>query len=508
MVIERTRRRGFLAGAAAALTSLAGCGDAKDGSTAEGPRGGTTAQSTGTGAPSVPPHDHAGPDTGGGALAPECITVTELEQSASFVVYEREGRVRALDAETQRERFSDGDARTVIQSAIDELAPGGVVYLKSGTYRVGPESIKPRTGTSIVGEGMGATTLKVKDGLDEDADGFYVIHVDRGVERASIANLEIDGNESNNRDVPPYPDSPHSHGISIEGGPASMPADEKPARVSVRNVYVHDTIRSNVVVTGRHCELENLWLANSATDHWLYVAGGENCELRGVHASGFARASGVVFGVGERPARHNVLSGLVVEDATTTPYQNDEPDGLAGRYPVAAVVLRRSSGNAHHNALRDVRIHPSSTGDGHSLDVFQPDTSIQRVSYRGGVPAGGVVEVRPSAVGTTVRDATFDVRSDGDWPVCRSRSADVTFENVRITADRSGSVRGFDLNGTARAVDRNTIRDARVETGGAALGAFGRDNGVRDLFVQNFHDLADAGVVTAGAVEFVRRGVY
>jgi hypothetical protein len=258
MVLGRLRRRTFLGGRSATVAGIAGCAgtDGSDGpsSSVESPSGPSESRSGQSG---VPPHDHSGEGQGGAALAPRELSVAASQRAYSYVIYERDEKFRALDCETETEAFSDEEATTVIQQAIDAL-DAGAILVKQGEYRVGPEEIRLDSNVRLVGEGRGATTLKLKGGINGRRGEIRssILHVGETVSNVTIANLEIDGNESNNRDVPPYPMSPHHHGIVIHGSGSQVPEDRKPSNVAVRNVSVHDTVRSNVVLAGRDCVLE------------------------------------------------------------------------------------------------------------------------------------------------------------------------------------------------------------------------------------------------------------
>lgn len=508
MVLRRFRRRTFLGGFSAAVAGIAGCAgtDGSDGpsSSVESPSESRSGQS------GVPPHDHSGEGQGGATLAPHELSVTANQRAYSYVIYERDGETRALDCETETEAFGDEDATGVIQRAIREL-DAGTILVKRGEYRIGRGGLSLESNVRLVGEGRGATTLKLEDGIDgrRGDGGSSVLHIGENVSDVTIADLEIDGNESNNRGVPPYPMSPHHHGILVHGSGPQVPEERKPANVVVRNVSVHDTVRSNVVLAGRNCELENLWLSNSASDHWLYMGGATNCTVRGVHASGFARAEGIVLGVGRRRCSGNTITDVKISGIAETPYQNDEPSGLGGRYPVRSVIFRPSSGNAYDNTLRNVDISLPDAPVGCSIAVGQPNTRIQNLNYRGPAAHGEIVHTG-SGPDAHVQNASITLdgtNPDSKEPHVDPSSSGTTLKDVTIIDEGDRARPAVRLVEPDALLDRVTLRDVSVASRGPALDV--RTGGrIRNLYVENFHDRNDAGVTVSGDVEFSNRDVH
>lgn len=431
---------------------------------------------------------------------------------ASYVVEKRAGETVAVDGERESVRFGGADATRVIQSAIDDL-DGGRVFVRAGEYAIGGRGIALRSNVELVGEGRGATVLRLKDDINgrRGEVSSTVLNVGQTVENVVIADLEVDGNESGNREVPPYPMSPHHHGIRIHGHEPQVPEVEKPSNVTVRNVAVHDTVRSNVVLAGRNCALENLWLSNSATDHWLYAAGATHCDIRGVHASGFARTSGIVFGVGERRCYGNTLSDVTIADVARTPYPNEQGPGFAGEFPVRAFTMRTSSGNAHDNTVRDLDIWIPDAPAGSSVAVLQPDTRVENLSYRGPTGFGGILTVHPAGAGTTIDGVDVEItgRGRGGMRGMVTVSApDVTVEDARIDAPEIESIPGVFLGEGPEPLARVALRDVRVAAGGPALEVNRGEYGVPNLVVDSFFDLEDSGVVGVDRIDPARMDVH
>jgi Ca2+-binding RTX toxin-like protein len=95
---------------------------------------------------------------------------------------------------------------SAIQAAVNaaRAAGGGSVYIPSGTYIVsggasaGDGCIMIYDNTTVYGDGMGATTIKLRDGWNKDVTGIFrdsygVPHHD-----ITVHDLTIDGNRANN----------------------------------------------------------------------------------------------------------------------------------------------------------------------------------------------------------------------------------------------------------------------------------------------------------------------
>lgn len=524
MVSDRIRRRSFLGGLSGVIGGVAGCGGEPDGDAenrdstnrrTENQRDVTESQTdsaTMTEQAALPPHDHSNQQNGGATLHPTELTVTEFHQFPSYIVAKKDGAVRGYNTANQSEEISGEIANQVIQEAINRLSSGSV-FVRAGEYEIGPEGISLQSNIRLIGSGRGATILRLQDGINGRRGEISspVIRVGQNVENVTIAHLEVDGNESGNRGVPPFPQSPHHHGIIIQGHEPQVPEAEKPSNVTVRDVSVHDTVRSNVVLAGRNCELENLWLANSATDHWLYLAGATNCTIRNVHASGFARTSGIVFGVGERRAYGTTLSDITISNLARTPYPNDQPSDFRGEYPVRAIVMRASSGNAHDNTVKDLRIRIPEAESGSSIFVVEPNTRIQNVSYRGPVGLDAIVVVDSAANGTSIKNSNIELTKSGKLGmrgVIRVSAPDVTVTDADIDATGVGSFAGIHIGEGPRPVARNVFRDIRISTDGPVVRVNAGGYGVPDLFLESVFDRTDRGTVGLDEIEPLRQGIY
>lgn len=520
MSLDRIRRRGFLGGITAMVSALAGCGQNGESQTQSDTikKVGTStnssqpSDSTPSSTAEIPPHDHSGQSEGGERLEPAVTSISEFQQASTYIIYKREGEIRALNGQTELEEFSGDNASNVIQQAINNIDQGGTIVLKSGRYEVGPQEIYLQSNIRLVGQGPGATILKLKDGINgkRGEKRSTVLVVSENVENVTIENLEIDGNESNNRASPSYPMSPHHHGILIHGSGQKVPEDRKPSNVLVRNVHVHDTVRSNIVLAGRNCRLENVHLSNSATDHWLYMGGATNCVVDGVFASGFARTEGIVLGTTSRRCSGNTISNVKISGIEETPYQNDEPDGFMGRFPALSFSLRPNEGLRFDNSIQNVDISIADAEAGQLVAVRHQNTKIQNLNYRGPNGRGGIVTVSPEAVGTRIDNATINVSGQGRYeasPTIRIGATDTYLNNVTIESTESGKQAGIEIAAREEPIDHATVRDVTVNAPSHAL-VVQEGSGFGNLVVNNLYDKKNSGVHVNGDVEFEQRNVY
>ena len=100
------------------------------------------------------------------------------------------------------------DDAAAINAALAAAAQsgGGVVYLPAGTYLVGQTLLFPsERPVTLAGSGAGSTTIKLKDGANVDLvsqEGFAELtgtSTRRGLDRAAIKDLRLDGNRLRNR---------------------------------------------------------------------------------------------------------------------------------------------------------------------------------------------------------------------------------------------------------------------------------------------------------------------
>jgi len=87
-------------------------------------------------------------------------------------------------------RYSDTDAATVIQKAIDALTEGGKIFISSGEYLI-KTSIRVDDNKMVCGEGLN-TILKVAEDVTNSISIFRV------GSNSLIANLKLDGNRRTN----------------------------------------------------------------------------------------------------------------------------------------------------------------------------------------------------------------------------------------------------------------------------------------------------------------------
>lgn len=417
--------------------------------------------------------------------------------------------VVAKNAESGEVLFEENKAGVGIQAAIDEIDDGGTVVIEQGTYVVN-KTVLLESDMSLIGSGANKPVLKLADGLNENA--VSVLRVGVGVTDATIRNLEIDGNESNNREIEPFPESPHSHGLIIHGNGEG----EKPKRITVNDVYSHDAVRSNVVLGGVNCTLKNLELENAATDHWLYLARAESCELSNIDASGFTRGGGIVFGTPGYQCSQNTVSDVIISDAKKPPHATLEDDKQISRDWPLPVCVFRSDGDGYENTLKNIQIEEPADDLSHRVVVTQPETTIENLDFTG--PVGytwsvlqlGDTKEDANIAGTVIDSATFEI-TDHAGPqtnpyIVASFSSDVTISNCDING-RGKSYPGALISGEARPVRNNTFKNVSMRTGEPALTVDGTNNPVTELSISEFADVNSSGTEIHGEVSFDERDI-
>jgi hypothetical protein len=480
-------RRDVLTCFVGGATALAGCSTTKNDSSTD-----TTNRLTST--PSPSPTDSTSP-TGDGK---------ETSNSPALITLSTNGdRFRAIRTASDDVLYRSDDAQAVLQRALNNVSEGGTVRLRDGVYPIPRPDLVIPSHVRLEGAGIGRSILKMAEGLNGAAKPL--VRFTRTTEGAELADVSIDGNESNNRSIDTFPDSPPGHGVIVSG-----------TNNTVENVAVHDTIRSNVVVAGTDLTLRSLELADAATDHWLYVTDAERCTIRDVTATGFARASGIVFGTNGRTCRENTLVDVVIEAARPTPYYEGDPE-TRGRFPNRAVNLR-DVGTASDNTVKNVTVrdpqHPE--GYGQQVSIAQPEATLRNLQYTG--PAGFWAQLvtvgtrRRGGRGTTLENVSIQVtrtfdRRQRTRAIVASRAPDVTIEALQIDGATGVGLQGVLFDGEFRTVSENSLRDATLETAGPVIVADGSKHPVTDLALVNVTDVRDTGVKERGEVTYTARDV-
>lgn len=156
------------------------------------------------------------------------------------------------------------DDATVIQSALDSYDK---VVLSNATFLL-DSSLVMNTYNELEGAGWN-TILKLPDGKNNSA--YTIIECNNSAISIKIANLQIDGNESNNRG---YTILPFAHAIDTTHNNALPFADG----VLIEHCYIHDTIGSGVVCRD-NVEVTKCKIGNSLADHLIYCSNSKNANI-------------------------------------------------------------------------------------------------------------------------------------------------------------------------------------------------------------------------------------
>ena len=155
----------------------------------------------------------------------EEITVERTHLGADFIVYPSDGEYIVIYGKNLSVAYSDTDATTAIEWAINHLpTDGGVVRLASGTYTVTSTIDILRSNVVLAGSGLG-TVLYLASGSN-----CVVIRIGDGSTTLSgivIRDIEIDGNKAGNTG---------STGIHLYGGGSTTKIENS----SIINCYIHD----------------------------------------------------------------------------------------------------------------------------------------------------------------------------------------------------------------------------------------------------------------------------
>ena len=156
--------------------------------------------------------------------------------TASYIIYYQKG-FYAQNGTTGAVDFSGSDAATVIQSAVNALAEGGLIILRRGVYTLTDE-VTLGQGIYLLGE-QGAI-LRVGDGAQSLGNPFNMLEAVG--DDVTIDNLELDGNATSNPNLAgttldPAPSNPNMQsGIVFRSGQNG----------EIVNCYIHDTWNAGI----------------------------------------------------------------------------------------------------------------------------------------------------------------------------------------------------------------------------------------------------------------------
>ncbi|WP_226043420.1 hypothetical protein [Natrinema sp. DC36] len=277
-----------------------------------------------------------------------------------------------------------------------------------------------------------------------------VIRTKEGAENVTIRNIEVDGRESEFRDL--Y-GSNRGHGIAVAGDGSG---NFRPTNCVVESCYAHDTIRTNVAVAADESTFRDLKLENAATDHWLYIAHGSNNHVKNIEGSGFCKTGGIIVGGNGSKTLDNKIETVHAHNTTTTP-ENAQPKHVVEfRTPSA-------TGDRGNTTLRDVTVeNPHADGLG-ILAQTGHKAEIDSVYYTGPFDQTGLIDLRSDGSRASELDIRVtDTTTSGNQLIRLTANSEV--ENVRLREPNTSAFKGVYLQG-----DGASAQDLDISTGGAAV---------------------------------------
>jgi len=119
--------------------------------------------------------------------------ITNWEETVDYIIHQDGTVAIAVDGNTGKEVSRNTDAYIVIAYCLTQLATGGHVHIKHGTYTI-DTALAPASWTWISGDGQNRTILFL-----EAETVINMIYAD-GKDHVRISDLTIDGNQANQTD--------------------------------------------------------------------------------------------------------------------------------------------------------------------------------------------------------------------------------------------------------------------------------------------------------------------
>lgn len=259
----------------------------------------------------------------------------KLAKTATCVV----GKSGAVDYYTE-DYASDNLAIQAAVNYVDGLG-GGSVLIEEGSYTIEAPITIANDYVFVMGVGSG-TILQRK----ASTNVYEIIRITG--DHCSVSNMQIDGNEINNRGA--YTEG---HGIYIQGGNDN----------TIQNVYSHDCYRDPFVISWAYGttyalrnKIINCIAENSYNDHLIYLSGASDtliigCTCKGYWTNEAIKVSEDYDGASlSRVSERNIIDSCHLTRATTNP-QGAQAYGI--NFVSYSTTPQTSVGNMLTNSIID-----------------------------------------------------------------------------------------------------------------------------------------------------------
>jgi len=188
------------------------------------------------------------------------ISAFNLKSTASYIIWKDGSTYYAINGTTGLIEYSGSDATTVIQSAINTSGEYSKIVIKKGVY---PLSQPIRLKSNMILSMYGA---KLTFSSPDPTSHYPAIWIDENAENIIIEGGEIYGNPT----AFDYTNGGYSEGIRTT---SSYAETDWGHNILIKDVYIHDTVRSGIIAIGENILIRNCRIKNSEYDHLIYVTG-------------------------------------------------------------------------------------------------------------------------------------------------------------------------------------------------------------------------------------------
>jgi hypothetical protein len=346
-----------------------------------------------------------------------------------------------------------------------------------------------------------------------------VIHFADYTMNASVSDLDINGNEQNNRNwftngrgnSIPY----GAHGIILQTGEAYIGHPKTASYCTLENLHIYDTIRSSIVVEGNHNLIENVVLGNSAADHQVYLdADATYNTMRNIICTGSSVYSSFKIGLDMTvpSQQYNLIENVHFVNLTRsamglTTTGSIEPVGNVW-FPGTAMAAYDQP-LPSYNTIKDIYFEETNDNSAAGIFISQNNTILENIHFtsKAGLNTTLSIYSIPTAVMMInasncylndiyikTTSAALGAPTYGESIVLVTGTGN-KISNINIVESGSAQFAGLELYDSLMAINNTSVSHATINVRYQYLMLHGAtsNHGIYNLLLQDFYEVSPLG---------------